>query len=108
MLLKADRNSVSSSCQVQVNKKKKKKEKIKDKQDLKRDLCIHLHPQGQDDPGLGGVFEVALHALQQGILGMHEAFAGASDKGTTLHRMETSQLDAICFTMYIATHGEYL
>lgn len=105
MLLKADRNSVSSSCQVQVNKKKEKKT---DKQDLKRDLCIHLHPQGHDDPGLGGVFEVALYALQQGILGMHEAFAGASDKGTSLHRMETSQLDAICFTMYIPTHGEYL
>lgn len=58
--------------------------KKKDKQDLKRDLCIHLHPQVPDDPNLNGYFELAFHALQW-TLGMHEAFAGPLDKGTNLH-----------------------
>lgn len=38
---------------------------------------------------------------------MHEALDGPPDKGPTLHRTETSQLDAICVTMYIPTHDVY-
>lgn len=44
---------------------------------------------------VSGVFELALHALQQ-TLGMHE---DRQTRVPMLYRMETKQLDAICFTM---------